>query len=97
MKASVSSFTTNMNQINQARKKLFESEEMDAETRNTALNQLMQEQAKVIETFVGRVMNSIGEYEKIPGIIIAGIKNKIDQANLEYENENMYGTGSGAM
>ena len=92
MKSASLSFSTNMQSINRARRKLFNDQSKDYQTKQNALNRLQQRQSEVIKNFVQRVQESVAQYQKIPGVILSQIKNKINKQYLQFNTKNLVGT-----
>lgn len=97
MSEATNSYATNISAINKAREDLFKNEKISAEARNVELNRIQEQQAEIVQKFVDSVMSSIGQYEKIPGIILNNIQNAIDKRSQDFQTKGRVGTADSYM
>ena len=86
------SMQANMDALNYQFKKITEAKDMSGQAKLTAYNNLQLERIKILQQFVSTVQKSIGDYQKIPSVILNNIIKKINDYRMENQTKNFVGT-----
>ena len=86
------SMQANMDALNYQFEKITEAKDMSGQAKLTAYNNLQLERIKILQQFVSTVQKSIGDYQKIPSVILNNIIKKINDYRMENQTKNFVGT-----
>ena len=86
------SMQANLDALNYQFKKITEAKDMSGQAKLTAYNNLQLERIKILQQFVSTVQKSIGDYQKIPSVILNNIIKKINDYRMENQTKNFVGT-----
>lgn len=94
---SVKKFSVNADLFGELLKQTAQETGIDEEARLTKTREILTAQADATDEFVKRVLDSVGEYEKIPSVIANSLQTRISQMNLDFRGRTMGGTTFGNM
>lgn len=92
MEMSAGSFSKNMDELSKEFTRVISSTK-NLEVAGEQLRTIFKSQVDMTRTFVDAMMESIGDYENIPSVIISGIKKKINEEKLNFNLRSFSGIG----
>lgn len=87
-----STLQTNMNLLRQQEENIMSIADIDPASQMVALSRLREEELNAYEKFNRDLLDSVGQYEKIPSVILSSIRNKVERGSLNFNRKNFVGT-----